>query len=350
MGRWRRAGDCRGGADAIIIRPGRDTDAPELIALIAACWGLYPGVRMDVDGEMPELHALATYYARAGGALWVAEEQYVVVGMVAVRPRDDDVSEAAAPDLWELCRVYVHPSQHGGGLGHRLLDAAETHAIAAGAQRIVLWSDTRFDRAHRFYEKRSYVRCGPIRVLNDISQSLEFAYAKPVNGIERLDAAGAASVERRLADILIACVADGAGIFFLPPLAPEMARAWWKRNTADIAAGTRILLGGWANGVLVGTVTVDIGTPPNQLHRAEVQTLLVHPDGRRQGLARALMQGAEEAAAQAGRSLLTLDTRAGDAAETLYRTMGWNEAGRIPGYTIKADGSAGDTVFFWKRV
>ena len=103
----------------------------------------------------------------------------------------------------------------------------------------MLWSDTRFDRAHRFYEKRSYVRAGPIRVLQDISQSLEFAYAKPVNGIEVLDAAAAASAERTLADILIACVAGGAGVSFLPPLAPAMARAFWKRVTTEVAAGTR---------------------------------------------------------------------------------------------------------------
>ena len=116
------------------------------------------------------------------------------------------------------------PSLHGSGLGHRLLDVAEAHAIAAGASRLVLWSDTRFDRAHRFYEKRSYVRSGPVRVLEDISNSLEYGFAKPVNGIEVLDAAAAASAIPRLSDILIACVEEGAGVSFLPPLAPEAAR------------------------------------------------------------------------------------------------------------------------------
>ena len=101
----------------------------------------------------------------------------------------------------------------------RLLETAEAHARAAGATRLVLWSDTRFDRAHRFYEKRGYVRHGPIRVLHDISNSLEFGYAKPVNGIEVLDAAAAASAERRLAEILCACVDAGASVSYLPPLA-----------------------------------------------------------------------------------------------------------------------------------
>ncbi len=138
------------------------------------------------------------------------------------------------------------PSPHGAGLGHRLLDEAEAHARAAGATRLVLWSDTRFDRAHRFYEKHSYVRHGPIRVLDDISNSLEFGYAKPVAGIEVLDAAAAASAERRLAEILRACVDAGASVSFLPPLAPAMRRAAsGSAPRADVAAGTRVLLAAW---------------------------------------------------------------------------------------------------------
>src|SRR5580693_6424436 len=134
---------------------------------------------MDVDGEMPEYRALASYYADQGGALWTADVDGQVAGMIATRPLADGT--------WEICRVYVSPALHGGGLGHRLLDVAEAHAIAAGATRLALWSDTRFDRAHRFYEKRSYVRSGPVHALADISNSLEYEFGKPVNGIEALD-------------------------------------------------------------------------------------------------------------------------------------------------------------------
>jgi acetyltransferase len=48
--------------------------------------------------------------------------------------------------------------------------------------------------------------------------------------------------------------------------------------------------------------------------------------------------------------LLTLDTRADDAGEALYRRLGWQEAGRIPGFALNADGSAAATVFFYKQV
>jgi GNAT superfamily N-acetyltransferase len=333
----------RGGGDSgAAIRPGLNSDADGFIALISACWGEYPSIMIDIDAETPELHALASYYADKGGALWAAEADGCIVGMIGVVPRSDDA--------WEIVRLYVPPSYRGTDLAPRLLAIAEAHARTADAARLVLWSDTRFDRAHRFYEKHSYVRCGPIRVLHDISKSLELGYAKPVSGIEVLDAASAASAERRLADILCACVDAGASVSYLPPLAPAVARAFWQRAATEVAAGTRILIAAWDDAVLVGTVMLELVSSPNQPHRAEVQKLLVHPSARRRGLARALMLRAEQEARQGGRTLLTLDTRAADAAENLYRAMGWREAGRIPGYALNADLTLCDTIFFWKHV
>lgn len=175
--------------DAWTIRAAIDADAPAIIALIAACWSAYQGIRMDVDGEMPELHTLATYYAGQAGAVWVAEAAGRIVGIIAVRPHDGTA--------WEICRLYADPPRHGSGLGRALLDLAERHAMQAGAQRLVLFTDTRFLRAHRFYEKQSYVRFGSIRVLHDLSNSLEFGYAKPANGLEQLDTAGGGGAELR---------------------------------------------------------------------------------------------------------------------------------------------------------
>ena len=329
-----------------MIRPGRDSDAEGFIALIGACWAEFPGCILDVDGEVPELRALATHFAEAGGALWAAERDGRVIGMIGVRPLREDAA-------WEICRMYLGADARGSGLAGRLLDAAEAHARTAGTERLVLWTDTRFARAHGFYEKRGYVRQGAIRILDDRSKSLEFRYAKPAAGlvVEALDAAAAASAERRMAEILVACVDAGASVSFLPPLPMETARAHWRKVAADVAAGTRLLLAAWLDGALVGAVQVDCGTPPNQPHRAEIAKLLVDPAARRRGIGRALMQRAEQAAGRVGRSLLTLDTRAGDAAEPLYRALGWTEAGRIPGWALNPDrASYADTIFFWKRV
>ena len=330
---------------SVPLRPGRDADADGFIRLIGDCWSEYPGCVMDVDGEVPELRALATYFAEAGGALWAAERDGRVIGMAATRPMGQDAA-------YEICKVYVAKDARGTGLAHDLLAAAEAHARAAGAQRLVLWTDTRFEAAHRFYEKRGFVRQGPIRVLHDLSNSLEFRYVKPIAGlvVEALDAAGAASAERQLAEILTACVAAGASVSYLPPLAPETARGFWQRVSSGVASGRRVLLAAWLDGALAGTVQLDLDMPQNQPHRAEVAKLLVHPAARRHGVARALMARVEQAAREAGRSLLVLDTRHGDAAEALYRALGWQEAGVIPGYALDADGTPQATVFFWRAL
>jgi ribosomal protein S18 acetylase RimI-like enzyme len=275
----------------------------------------------------------------------VAEEAGTVVGMAAVHPLP------GTPD-WEICRVYVAANQRGTGIAATLMATAEAHARAAGAEVIRLWSDTRFTRAHTFYAKLGYVRQGPIRVLNDLSNSLEFPFIKPVRGVavHMLDASAAEHAERPLADILMACVEAGASVSFLPPLNADVAQGFWRRSLADIALDRKAIWVAWVDGVLVGTVTLDLAMPPNQPHRAEVAKLLVHPEARRRGVGQALMAALEAEAMQRGRRLLTLDTRADDAGEALYRSLGWQEAGRIPGFALNADGSAAATIFFYKQI
>jgi GNAT superfamily N-acetyltransferase len=326
------------------LRPGRDEDADGFIALIAGCWAEYPGCIMDVDGENPELRALASHLAALKGALWTAELDGRVVGMVAVFPREDGE--------WQISRMYVERGQRGTGLAQRLIETAEAHARSHGATDMRLCSDSRFDRAHAFYERNSYVRDGALIALGDVSNTIDIPFSKPLTGraIRRLDAASASSAVRRLALILVACVESGASVSFLPPMPVETARQFWRRAASGVATGQRVILAAWLDGALVGCVTLDLAMPQNQPHRAEVQKMLVLPEARRHGLARALMQAAEDAARGACRSLLVLDTQAGGAAEPLYRSLGWNETGRIPGFSTNAAGTFDDTVIFWKRV
>lgn len=309
------------------------------MALIWSCWSRYPGIRMDVDLEMPELHALSSYYVGQGGQLWVAEDAGTRVGMIATRPADDGA--------WEICRVYVDPARHGSGLGHELLTLAERHAIQAGAKSLVLFSDTRFDRAHRFYEKRSYVRHGPIRVLNDISNSLEYRYAKPVSGVRVLDIVAATSAARRLGHILATCAEAGD---LIAPLDQENAANFYRRVAANVGTGRAVMVGAWHDGVLVGSGLLNHDTPSNQRHRTELQNVLVLPAARRAGIGGMILHALEEQGRACGRSLLTLGIPATPAAEALCRSRNFCEAGRIPGYAVDAGGTPVDTVFFWKRL
>jgi GNAT superfamily N-acetyltransferase len=70
-----------------------------------------------------------------------------------------------------------------------------------------------------------------------------------------------------------------------------------------------------------------------------VKKLLVHPDVRRRGIARALMAAVDEEARTAGRRLLTLDTVTGGAAEPLYLSMGYVVSGVIPQYALNFNSS-----------
>ena len=325
-----------------LIRPGQDADSSGVIALISRCWADYPNCILNVEGDAPELLAPAAYYAAQGGALWIAEDAGTVTGMTAAVPR--------GAGAWEVCRVYVHPDRHGAGLAHRLLDAAEAHALAAGATRLLLWTDIRFDRAHRFYEKRSYVRTGPIRALDGDPDILEFGYAKPVEGVAVLDTAAAASAVRRLSEVLAACVDSGASVSYLPPLAPAAAQDHMRAIASGVAQGRCALLGAWSRGVLAGMVRLQLDTPPNQRHRAGVAELMVHPDFRRHGLADGLMRAVEAEAARAGRTLLTLDTEAGGAAERLCARLGWTAAGQIPGYALDAAGRPAVAALLFKTL
>jgi len=251
---------------------------------------------------------------------------------------------------WEICRVYVQPRLHGAGLGRALLELAERHAIGAGATDLVLWTDTRFRRAHRFYENQSYVRAGPVRALDDIARTIEYRYAKPVHGVRALDVAGAQSAERALGRLLQACVAAGDPVLFLPPLPPERALACWQAVTRRVGEGAAKLFAAWSEGVLAGTVQLGLDTPEDGRHRATIDTLLVHPAFRRRGLGNALMEAAETAASAAGRSLLELAARPGDGAETLCRRRAWTEAGRIEGYTRDAAGRPHPSVILVKQI
>ena len=262
------------------------------------------------------------------------------------------VATYPAEDGWHLSRMYVLAGQRGTGLGRDLLVQAEDHARAAGGQRMVLWSDVLFTRAHAFYEKHGYVRRGGLRQAGNPSQSIEAGFTKPLAGrvVEELDIAAAESAERPLAAILQACVDGDASVSFLPPLGRDEAMAYWRSVTRAVGQGDTRLFVGWRNGVLAGTVQLGLDMPENGRHRAEIRKLLVAPGSRCRGVARLLLAAAEAAAVQAGRRLLVLDTRVDDHAEPLYRTAGWTEAGTIPGYTIDAEGRAFGTRLYYKAV
>ncbi len=328
----------------ITIRPGRDADAPGYIALVRGAWLEYPGCVFDLDEDAPDLRAWASHMAAHGGAVWTAERGGEVVGMIGTHPLEGAT--------WELVRMYVAPSARGSGLASRLVAAVEAHARAAGAGELVLWSDTRFARAHAFYEKHDFLRSGPIRVLDDRANTLEFRYRKPLAGIEvrMLDPMEAESAVGRLAAILVACVDAGASMGYAAPMARAEALAFWRERAMLVARGERRIAVAWLDGRIVGCVMLDLAAPAIERHRGEIKKVLVLPEARRRGIATRLMAAAEAEAARLGRWLLTLDARTGGEAERLYLSLGWTLAGSVPGYAVGPDLVAHGASWLYKRL
>ena len=168
--------------------------------------------------------------------------------------------------------------------------------------------------------------------------------------IRMLDAAGAAAHAPQLRALLLDAVAHGASVGFVMPLGEATVDAYWREAADAVAAGTRILLVGWHEHVMVGTVQLDLCTKPNGVNRAEVQKLLVHSGARRLGVGTALMAAAELQALALRRGLLFLDTEAGSSAEALYARLGYTRVGELPEYCATPGGAWRATAIWYKTL
>ncbi len=176
--------------------------------------------------------------------------------------------------------------------------------------------------------------------------------ARPAAHITRLDGAAAEAALEELAELLVDVVDGGASVNFVAPFGLDEARVFFGKIIDAVRAGTRVLLVARDDdGRIVGSVQLELGTPPNQRHRADLVKLLVLRSHRRLGLARQLRAEAEAQARLERRTLLTLDTVHGSAAEPLYRSLGWTPVGVIPAYAVSVDGPRLEaTILFYKRI
>lgn len=159
--------------EVLTTRPASDADADGLIALVGDAYAEHPGCVLDLDDLDRDLRAPATAIARSGGRWWVVRDAGRLVGSIAASDRDPhgDV---------ELKRLYVAASHRRRGLGTHLVAEVEAHARDLGARRVVLWTDSRFTRAHELYRRLGYVATGDRRELGDLSDTTELGFVKPL--------------------------------------------------------------------------------------------------------------------------------------------------------------------------
>ena len=168
--------------------------------------------------------------------------------------------------------------------------------------------------------------------------------------IRRLGATEVREQLDALAGVLHDCVSGGASVSYMAPFSREDARSAFEGFVAEAEHGHRLLLAAFVGGDLVGTVQVIIALPPNQPHRGEIAKLLVHRRARGRGIARQLMERAEEEARAEGKTLLVLDAVTGGDAARLYARLGWTTVGVVPGFALYPDGRPCDTTYFWKAL
>ena len=160
-------------------------------------------------------------------------------------------------------------------------------------------------------------------------------------------------LEDRIPD-LIGLLADsvsrGASLGFIPPLTYRDAETYWRSLAPELQAGSRLLLGTFVEGQLVGSAQLAFPAWPNARHRVEIQKVFVAAEVRGRGIGRSLMTALHEAARQRGRCLIVLGTRRGGPAERFYRQLGYREAGVIPGYTTDAVGERHDHLSMYRQL
>jgi len=153
-----------------------------------------------------------------------------------------------------------------------------------------------------------------------------------------------------LSVMLIEVVANGGSVGFMHPLSPVEAINFWTSSLAAADCGERIILGAFDGDELVATVTLQLSLPPNQPHRAEIAKMMTRTNYRGKGIAKALLQAAEQLAVERKRSLLVLDTAQEEGASGLYEKQGFNLTGIIPDYALKPHGGLTATMIYWKRI
>jgi len=141
---------------------------------------------------------------------------------------------------------------------------------------------------------------------------------------------------------------------FLPPLDSDRILGYWQAQAASVSQSGRIIFFTLAHNSIgdeeVSSVVMLQGSNSEaEPFRAEVLKLLVSPDHRRKGIAKALMRKLEIVAREKGSTILLLDTEVGSEAEKVYPRLGYTLLGVIPEFGISPkDRRLVGGAFFYK--
>ena len=153
----------------------------------------------------------------------------------------------------------------------------------------------------------------------------------------------------QLTKLLYRCVLGGASVGYTDAETQvDDIRNYWLSVNHSLSKNSFKLVTVEIDNKIVGVVGLDLCTKPNGLHRAEICKLLVLPNYRGKGLAKKLMSEVEQLAWRLGLTLLTLDTNTKGITVSLYRSLGWQVSGEIPGFAQAVDGKFEATTIMFK--
>ncbi|MFS0562686.1 GNAT family N-acetyltransferase [Terribacillus sp. 179-K 1B1 HS] len=152
--------------------------------------------------------------------------------------------------------------------------------------------------------------------------------------------------KEELASLFQTVVADGASMNYLHPMHKETALSYWD---SVLSEQVRLFIG-LLDGEIVGTVQLIYSDKENGRHRAEIAKLMTSTKARRKGVARMLIQHAEQAAKSEGKTLLLLDTEKEGPANLLYQSEGYVLFGEVPDFAQDAFGTFLAGNFYYKII
>lgn len=153
--------------------------------------------------------------------------------------------------------------------------------------------------------------------------------------IDKLEAFAGTDLED-LCDVTDAAIVDGGGFGWLKPPARSVLETYWK---GVLLVPQRSLFVARLDGTISGSAQLVRPTRNNESRAfaAELVSAFVAPWARGHGLARGLVEAAEETASREGYRKLSLDVReTQEAAIRLYESLGYVRWGTNPDYACVA--------------
>jgi N-acetylglutamate synthase-like GNAT family acetyltransferase len=133
---------------APIIRKANNNDLPKIINIINKHYQKY-GDFVNLNKYDKDLKDIEKNYFQQKGCFWIAQLNNNIIGTIALQPLDSSIAE--------IKRVYVREAYHGTIISHKLMQKVLNFAIDNHYQKVILWSDSRYKRAHNFFLKYKFI-------------------------------------------------------------------------------------------------------------------------------------------------------------------------------------------------